>query len=195
MNSIAEQKNLIRQRLRTQRRALGTQLQAQASAAVCSSLVGLEDLRTAKTIAGYRAMPGEVNIDDLLALLFERGATVTVPRVVDNDLEFISWQPQTAERRGAFGIREPSEGKAVSVAVHDVLLTPLVAFDNTGKRLGQGKGFYDRCFASFTQQRPLLIGVAHTFQEVAQVPCDTWDIPLDLVVTDSKVFEFRSRGL
>ena len=76
-------------------------------------------------------------------------------------------------------------------AQHDVVLVPLVAFDETGQRLGQGGGFYDRAIAAAGASRPLLIGVAHAFQQVRSVPVEAWDMPLDAVVTEERVHEFR----
>lgn len=71
---------------------------------------------------------------------------------------------------------------------------PLVGFDATGNRLGMGGGFYDRSFAFKRiqpQQRPLLIGLAHSFQQLPQLPVASWDTPVDMVVTERAVFDFR----
>ena len=68
---------------------------------------------------------------------------------------------------------------------------PLVGFDEEGGRLGMGGGFYDRSFA-FTRirprLRPTLIGLAHELQKVQKLPVEPWDIPLDAVVTDHRIY-------
>ena len=76
----------------------------------------------------------------------------------------------------------------------DIVFTPLVAFDTAGNRVGMGAGFYDRSFAFRKHRRnwrrPLLIGVAYDFQRVPHIPARTWDVPVDLVVTDKKTYAF-----
>jgi len=181
--------------MREARAALDSEQQALAAAAVTANLSGVELMQTAETIAGYRAVRGEVDIDEILVKLIDRGATVTVPRVIDDDLEFVEWLPTTPTKGGAFGISEPLGDDVLNLAAHDAVLVPLVAFDNTGQRLGQGGGFYDRVLARLSYPRPVLIGIAHAFQEVAEIPVEPWDIPLDAVVTDSKVTVFRSEVL
>lgn len=177
--------------MRAARAALDSEQQASASAAVAANLTGVELLWTAETIAGYRAVRGEVDIDEVLLKLIDQGATVTVPRVVDDDLEFVEWLPTTPTEKGAFGISEPVEGDVLDLAAHDLVLAPLVAFDRTGQRLGQGGGFYDRSLARLGDKRPVIVGIAHAFQEVAEIPVEPWDMPLDAVVTETKMTEFR----
>ena len=72
---------------------------------------------------------------------------------------------------------------------------PLVAFDAQGNRLGMGGGFYDASLAYLRTRRafrkPKLIGVAYDFQHVATLPNELWDVPLDAVLTDRKLYRFR----
>ncbi len=181
--------------MRRRRAGLDSVRQTQAADAVLANLEKVEILRTAETVAGYRSARGEVNIDEVLSRLVARGATVTVPRVVGDDLEFVRWLPTTASSRGAFGISEPVGSQVLDLGTHDAVLAPVVAFDRTGARIGQGGGFYDRCFGRLGDTRPAFIGIAHTFQEVEQIPAAPWDIPLDAVVTDTRVTVFRSGTL
>lgn len=193
--SNAAEKQSIRQQMRARRAGLGSARRASAAAAVLAALEGLELLRSAETVAGYRSVRGEINIDEVMLRLIDRGATVTVPRVVDDDLEFASWQPNAPDHQGAFGIPEPVGGEVLDLALHDVVLAPLVAFDHRGQRLGQGRGFYDRCLAGLTDRRPAIVGIAYAFQQVEQVPSEGWDVGLDAVVTDSRMIEFRPGAL
>jgi 5-formyltetrahydrofolate cyclo-ligase len=74
----------------------------------------------------------------------------------------------------------------------DLILLPLVAFDESGQRLGMGGGFFDRslAFLAWRQhwRKPHLIGLAYDFQKVAALPREPWDVPLDAVVTDQNVY-------
>jgi len=163
--------------------------------AVMARLARVPALRAAGLIAGYRAVRGEVDIDAALILLAERGASVTVPRVNGEHLEFVRWSPEQSTVAGSFGIPEPDGGAVVALGLHDVVLAPLVAFDATGSRLGQGGGFYDRALAGCGPSRPTVIGVAHSFQQVEAVPVEAWDIRIDAVVTEDSILEFRPGAL
>ena len=78
----------------------------------------------------------------------------------------------------------------------DIIFVPLVAFDRNGNRLGMGGGFYDRALA-FTQNstnlsRPLLLGLAHHFQEVERLTSKKWDIPLNGILTDQEFIKITN---
>ena len=191
MSDAAELRRALRTSLRERRAGLDEDDQAAASMAVMARLARIPVLRHARTISGYRAVRGEVDIDAALILLGERGARVTVPRVTGEHLEFVRWDEDQASTTGSFGIAEPAEGEAVPLRAHDVVLAPLVAFDASGNRLGQGGGFYDRALAGCGPDRPVVIGIAHSFQQVESVPREEWDQPIDAVVTEEGVHEFR----
>lgn len=163
--------------------------------AVMTRLARIPVLREADVVAGYRAVRGEVDIDPSLILLAERGVAVTVPRVNGEHLEFVRWSPHQPTAAGSFGIPEPSDGTVVALPGHDVVLAPLVAFDSSGNRLGQGGGFYDRALAACGERRPIVIGVAHSFQQVDAVPVEDWDVAVDAVVTEDAIIEFRPGAL
>lgn len=181
----------LRLTLRHRRAALDEDDQAAATMAVMTRLARIPVLRRARLVAGYRAVRGELDIDAALLLLAERGATVTIPRVVGEHLEFVPWVDDTPTIDGTFGIPEPVGGTALPLRSHDVILAPVVAFDASGSRLGQGGGFYDRALAACGDQRPVVIGIAHAFQEVDHVPGQPWDVRIDAVVTEEGVAEFR----
>ena len=175
--------------MRARRAALVPQAAADASEALVQRLTSLPLLAGAERIAAYRAVRGEITLDALVD--GERRAAFTLPRVVGPDLEFVARGDGQSFAPGSFGIPEPLDGEIVPFADHDVVLVPVVAFDEHCHRLGQGGGFYDRALASLpvpdSGRRPAIIGVAHWFQQVATVPREPWDLPLDAVVTDRGV--------
>lgn len=79
----------------------------------------------------------------------------------------------------------------------DVLLMPLVAFDEVGFRLGMGGGYYDKTLAYLKQRRfwkkPIRVGLAFECQKVQRLIPDPWDIPLDYVITEKKIYRFHPR--
>jgi 5-formyltetrahydrofolate cyclo-ligase len=110
-------------------------------------------------------------------------------------LLFCPWLPDTRLVSNRFGIPEPDLRRARPVPLWslDLLLMPLVAFDDQGNRLGMGGGFYDRTLAELARRpaRPRLLGVAYEFQRVAELPTADWDMPMDGVVTDSGIYSWR----
>lgn len=196
MSDQAAERRAIRLVLRERRADLNEGDQGAASMAVMARLSRIPVLRSAGVVSGYRAVRGEVDIDASLILLAEATSIVTVPRVVGDHLEFLPWHPDLGAARGSFGIQEPIDGDPVPMLRHDVVLAPLVAFDDHGRRLGQGGGYYDRALGAIApESRPVVIGIAHSFQQVDHVPSESWDIPLDAVVTEDEVLEFRPGAL
>lgn len=191
MSDRTEQRRAMRVELRERRAGLSPREQADVAVAVRTRLARIVALERAQVVGGYRAIRGEVDLDAALTRLHDGGAMVTVPRVSGDRLDFMPWSPTSRTVAGSFGIDEPINGEPLPLSQHDVVLVPLVAFDETGQRLGQGGGFYDRAIAAAGASRPLLIGVAHAFQQVRSVPVEAWDMPLDAVVTEERVHEFR----
>ncbi len=138
-------------------------------------------------LAGY--MPMRTEIDPLPAMSQYPGR-VCVPVVMGAGLPlaFREWAPDRPMIEGIFGARIPEQGVWL---VPDVLIVPLLAWDRRGFRLGYGGGFYDRTLQELRAMRPILaIGFAFAAQEVAQVPTDATDQPLDMVVTQAGALQF-----
>jgi 5-formyltetrahydrofolate cyclo-ligase len=107
-------------------------------------------------------------------------------RAAGEPLDFRAWQPGEPLVPAGFGTQEPA-ATAPSVAP-SVLLVPLLAFDAAGYRLGYGGGFYDRSLALLRAAGDTLaVGLAYADQQVAAVPREATDQPLDLVVTERRV--------
>jgi 5-formyltetrahydrofolate cyclo-ligase len=102
-------------------------------------------------------------------------------------LVFHLWRPGEPLLPGGFKVMEPRPERPV--VMPDVVLAPLLAFDRAGRRLGYGKGYYDRTLASLRRSKPdaLVIGLAFALQEVAAVPADVTDERLDAVLTEAGV--------
>lgn len=187
MPSPPDAKGRLRADMRARRAGLDPAEAAAAGAAVSGRLAALPVVAGARRVAAYRAVRGEIPLDVLLE--GERRQVFTLPRVVGDDLEFVAWSASQSFVRGSFGIPEPAGGEVVGLEEHDAVLVPLTAFDGQCHRVGQGGGFYDRALASLVPgaDRPAAIGVAYSFQQVAEVPRDGWDMPLDAVVTDTGI--------
>jgi 5-formyltetrahydrofolate cyclo-ligase len=143
--------------------------------------VWLEAHPAPRTIAAFAALPGEVDLMDLIARHPER--RWVFPRVEESDMHFHAvGNPAVDLTTGAFGVREPFPAlPIVEIAEIDVFFCPGLAFDARGGRLGRGKGFYDRMLA---QVRPdaLKIGVCHQAACVDDTFPEPHDIAMDKVI-------------
>ncbi|WP_244612998.1 5-formyltetrahydrofolate cyclo-ligase [Modicisalibacter radicis] len=193
-----DQRKALRRSLRQRRRALTKAQQRQAAEALCRRLRRLPEVQRARRVALYLPNDGEIDATPLLAWLRRRGARVYLPvlrPLAENRLWFVHYHAATPMVRNRFGIREPDtrhgahRARQLAPWALDLVLLPLVGFDDQGNRLGMGGGFYDRSFA-FTRgrgPRPRLIGVAHDCQQVERLPFAGWDVPLDAIVSDRRV--------
>jgi 5-formyltetrahydrofolate cyclo-ligase len=109
-------------------------------------------------------------------------------------MTFAELEPSAALAANFFGILEPRVGRGIDARKLDLVLTPLVAFDDRGVRVGVGRGYYDRCFRFLRHRshwlRPKLLGVAYELQRVPSLTPSAWDVPLWGVVTEAGVRRF-----
>ncbi|WP_027965698.1 5-formyltetrahydrofolate cyclo-ligase [Halomonas halocynthiae] len=193
-----QDRRALRKMLRQRRRALSPKQQKNASNRLTQRLRQLPDIQRARHLALYLPNDGEIDPTALLPWLTSRNARVYLPvlrPLADNSLWFVNYHPQTPMVANRFGISEPSTRHAAHPSRRrpawalDVILLPLVGFDENGERLGMGGGFYDRTLARLKDNgsRPRLIGIAHDCQGVERLPTAPWDIPLDAIVSDSRL--------
>ena len=117
-----------------------------------------------------------------------------VPVVRGMTMTFAELAADAKLAANVFGILEPKLGAKTDLRKLDLVLTPLVAFDDHGVRIGVGRGYYDRAFRFLRHRsiwrRPKLLGVAYELQLVAPLVPSNWDVPLFGVVTESRVRRF-----
>lgn len=129
---------------------------------------------------------GEFDARELAAELIERGGWAALPAVVQPraPLEFRFWRPGDATERGVYQIPVPKERRVVEP---DVLLVPLVGFDDANYRLGYGGGYFDRTIAAL-RHRPLAIGIGYELARLETIHPQLHDLPMDVVVTEEGVW-------
>lgn len=189
----------LRRDIRQMRAKLTPATQQQLSRQIARRLHSHRIFRNAKHIALYIPVRGEADP----RFLFQWGLPhqcfylPVLSPLKPNCLWFVRWDKQTRFRPNRFGIPEP-----VSHYRHtrharwlDLVVTPLVAFDRHGTRMGMGGGFYDRTFAFKRYQqyysRPHLAGYAYTFQQAVQLVRQPWDVPLDSVFSEACFFSTK----
>ena len=156
--------------------ALETLFDANASGAV-NCTTGIEK----KTCFCYLSFSSEAPTDKLIENLVECGFRVCAPRVEGAEMLAIELGGDYALSR--YGILEPL-GQAYLGTV-DLIITPLLAADERGNRLGYGGGYYDRFFKKHPQAKR--VGYAFDFQIINEVPTETFDEKLDCIVTDKRI--------
>lgn len=194
-------RKLLRRIMRQRRRSLTPTQQAHAARQLKQHLRNDPLFWRARSIALYLANDGEIDPRELVELIWTLRKRCYLPvlhPVLENQLWFYEYTPDTQLRQNRFRIWEPEirQQQRRPAWTMSLVLFPLVAFDNEGGRLGMGGGFYDRTFAFTRRRKPLrprLVGLAHDFQRVDSLDKQPWDIPLDAVATDRKIYRFDTR--
>jgi 5-formyltetrahydrofolate cyclo-ligase len=119
-------------------------------------------------------------------LLEKKNFKVSLPIIKkDNQMNFCSWSRGDPLRVNKFGIPEPVSSK---IFYPDILLVPLVAYDNNLNRLGYGGGYYDRYIEKLEKTKKIIkIGLAFSFQKISSIPIDQYDKRLDFIITEKEI--------
>ena len=177
-------KEELRRRLKGVRAAIPASARAERAERACNACETLSELTSAKSIAGYAPIRGELDPTAFLDRARARGALIALP-VVDLESNAIILREHAGELApGAFGISEPP-ADAPKVETVDVVLVPALAVDPRGHRIGWGKGFYDQLLP--TLGTALRVALIYDFQLVSEVPEEPGDERVDLVITDARV--------
>lgn len=180
-------KSDLRREADRRRRALAQPAHATRLAAYADTLA----LRPGAVVAGYAAFRDEADPRPLMLALAARGHPLALPAIVAPaaPLRFHRWCESDAMVTHAYGQREPHPD--CPLAVPEVLLVPLLAFDGAGHRLGYGGGYYDRTLAALRAVGLVTaIGIAYAGQAVGVVPHGEHDQRLDAVLTEDGLTRF-----
>lgn len=181
-SDVSRWRKAERQRLIGGRLAL-TQADRQARSERIAHRLDLAVGRFAGRIVGtYWPFRGEPDLRNWGIRIIERGGRIALPVVIQEGwpLEYRIWAPGDPLERGVWNILAPSRGPAVQP---DIVIAPVVGFDEQKYRLGYGGGFFDRTLAAMPR-RPLAIGVGYAQSRIATIYPQPHDIAMDVVVTD-----------
>jgi len=182
----SDRKAIIRRRLRDARAVQAPFERIEVGHAISRGVLEVLDASLPACVAAYFSTATEPSTDELLESLWARGIRVLTPRVHDGALLWIdtSWDSVTAI--GAFGIREVQSDQVADLQDAQAIVIPALAIDPMGFRLGQGGGFYDRALAEFIDP-PLLIAVVHDREDLLDIPVETHDARMDVIVTELRI--------
>lgn len=194
MGVININKKNVRQQFIAKRKKLEKNDVLIRSKSIAQSLNQLEYVTNAKSIMCYVSFGNEVDTHALIKEWICEGKQVSVPCVVSADkaakymhaVKISDFNELMAG--GNYGILEPplQECNIIAPNMFDVIIVPGSVFDFNKNRMGYGAGFYDR-FLSKVSSECHKIGICFDFQVLEKIPCDEYDVPLDLLVTEKRI--------
>ncbi|VAW97807.1 5-formyltetrahydrofolate cyclo-ligase [hydrothermal vent metagenome] len=191
----------IRQKIRALRQQKSLAEQQQASTQIITHISNSKLYRNAHNIAVFLTNDNEPDLTPLITHAWQRGKKCYLPVIghrFESRLSFQLYTPDSIMLANRYGILEPRKcptSKLTKPWRLDLLLMPLVAFDLTGNRIGMGGGYYDKTLSYRAYRtkwdKPQLMGVAYSDQQVTKIKAEKWDIALDSIATNNKVTVFK----
>ena len=181
----------LRSKHRTLRKLIDDEVLLDHAEKLQQRVTALPEYQSANHVAAYIAIFGEISLEPIIRSGSAEGKVFYLPILRGESMAFAPWQVDRPLLKKKFGLLEPdcSEAEWLAPDKLDLVLTPLVVFDDQCNRIGQGGGYYDRTFEfTRTSDRPALIGVAHESQREPALSPQIWDIPLHRVITEQSVY-------
>lgn len=178
-------KSEIRKEIGEKRAALDVPWLERASAQITKNFQSLDVFRSSETVALYKAIGGEVNLEPLFSLCWSLNKRTFIPvfNATDRVYEMAEISCATEFVMGNYGIQEPVNPEIMDIGAIDLIAVPGVGFDLSGNRLGRGGGYYDRMLEAFSG---LAAGICFDFQVLENIPVDLHDRPVSILVTETK---------
>ncbi|SVC51904.1 uncharacterized protein METZ01_LOCUS304758 [marine metagenome] len=186
--------NNLRTRIKEKRDQLSNDNVVRLGKAIFRNILDANILKDKKRIAIYYSVNNEVATMQIIKHLWTKNKELFLPMINLNQLMFGPYKSGDNLSKNKFGIPEPTTRteKLITADILDLVIVPLVAFDSDCNRLGMGGGFYDRALAfkktSSETSSPLLIGLAYELQKVKTLEINSWDIPMDGIISESRTY-------
>ena len=193
-SSHKTEKSVIRRHIRQQRKQLDPVQKSELDGRIQLGLMTLIEESNPACVAAFWPFDGEPDLRPALDSLVEKGVIVALPVIEPalggTAMNFHQWFSAEQMALNRYGIPEPDGTPQIKLDDIQLLLMPLVAWNECGVRLGMGAGYYDRALQPRShQESPLRAGVAYQLQKAPELPADPWDIPLHGVLSESGWFE------
>ena len=184
---LKKAKREVRRRVLAVRDAVDPDARARAAVRVTTRVLGLPEVEKARTVLAFSSFGSELPMLPLVEALVARDIRVGLPVIAGTEIEARTWKPGEPTTTTSFGAEEPADGTRIEPTSIDVILTPAVAVDRTGGRVGYGGGFYDR-FLTQTRADAFRVAVVLTEQLVDEdLPAGAFDLRVDAIVTPEEV--------
>ena len=182
---MMNEKNTIRSEIRRQAELRNERWRRQSSEAILRRLERLDAFERAASVALYWSLPGEVFTHDLVER-WSRSKRIYLPVMQGDGLILKRFTDRNDLREARFGVQEPVTGETAGPGDMELIVVPGVAFDRQGKRLGHGKGFYDRLLALPGWGGAKRLALVHSLQ-LAAFPAGPLDIPMHGYATEKEL--------
>ena len=144
-----------------------------------------------ENIFSYVSFGSETNIAEILSEILKQKKNLFVPYIDREDKKMYLCKIEDLNKdleRGYYGIPEPKNNLRIPINndIIDLVISPGVAFTKEKYRIGYGGGYYDRFFASLNSN-PLVVALAYDFQILPELPIDSFDIPVDMIITEKQI--------
>ncbi len=179
----------LRKSARAARAGMSSDERDKASEKIADKIIRSSWFRSSKFIACYLPAEEEVDTWPLIERAWRMKKRVFAPLVEKNfTMQFCELSTDSKLVFNQYGLPEPQDGKIIAPRALDLVITPVVAFDDDCNRIGMGGGYFDRTF-SFLRNRkllfhPKLIGLAFSCQRVDKIAPNPWDIPIFRLINE-----------
>ncbi|UCG58048.1 MAG: 5-formyltetrahydrofolate cyclo-ligase [Phycisphaerales bacterium] len=185
----------LRRKLQNCVLAMPPKQRSEKSRKACHNLTSIPEFQNASMLMMFLSLPHEVDTSEAILCAWQLGKTVAVPKISWQQRHMIPVQINSLETglsTAASGLRSPTAGVPIPFAEIDLVVTPALAFDREGSRLGRGGSFYDRFFAN-RELKAIRCGFAFSEQVIDSVPMSESDEPVDMLVTDEEILYLKDR--
>ncbi len=173
-------KDIIRKRIKE--KILRIKNRTKKNLIIYNKVVNSKCFKNSKDIFIYISFNGEVDTHKIIKRALELKKNVFVPRIDGEEIKIVPLRDFSMLKKGKFGILEPME-KEIQKKNFDIIIIPGIAFDLKLNRLGRGKGYFDRFLKKVKGRK---IALAFEEQLVENLPVETYDIKMDIIVTDER---------
>ena len=188
-------KGQLRRKLQNCLLAMPPEQRSEKSLKACRNLVSTPQFQNASTIMMFLSLPHEVDTSEAILAAWQLDKIVAVPKISWEQRHMIAVRINSLDTdcsTGSSGLRNPISGVPTPFEDIDLVVTPALAFDRKGNRLGRGGAFYDRFFAN-EQLKACRCGFAFAEQLVDSIPVREHDEPVDLLVTDEGIIPCNTK--
>jgi 5-formyltetrahydrofolate cyclo-ligase len=185
VNSIQAQKADLRTELKQGRREIPESSRQQKNLAIQQSLLSLPTIEAANSLFCFISYGTEVETHDIIGQLLSQGKQLAVPKIMNaGHMHAIVFQDWNELHRGQLGILTPHDDTAMD-GPFDITITPGLGFTESGKRLGFGRGYYDKWFQA--NEAGVKIALAYERQILDDLPTDEFDVKVDMIITEERL--------
>ena len=193
--SIDKAKATIRKLIIQKRNALSNLKQNEKSLTIIQRLLKMSEFKESKAVFCFLSTAHEVKTEEIILKAFRLGKDVLVPLLnpQEENMQIVRVSRDAKYIIGKYGVREPSleTGEVVSSACIDFVVTPGLAFDTFGNRIGYGGGHYDKLFKNISND-VMRVAIGYDFQILESVPCSNFDESVHFIVTETKTLRCQS---